>query len=75
MVVEVLLELCHGRRLPVPLLALVPQQQAGLGRCSSHHGLPDVHVDDFHSIWPSLRSDWFLLLLLVYKEDLRRCQG
>ena len=73
--VEVLLELCHGRRLPFPLLALVPEQQARLSRYAPYCRVSDLHEHDIDRLWYVMWFRWLLELPRLLSAHLRCRQG
>ena len=73
--VEVLLELCHGWCLPFSLLALVPEQQAGLGRYAPYCRVSDLHEHDIDRLWYVMWFRWLLELPRLLSAHLRCRQG
>ena len=73
--VEIFLQLCLGRYLSVPLRALVPLYEVGVGWYATCGRVPDIHVDDLACVQSILRIGWILVRFHVQPVDLWSSQG
>ena len=75
MVVEIILQLCINRILPLPLFHLVFDYKVRFGRNLAFLGLFFVHGYNFVCVRLVLWWSWCHLVVLVCEKNIRCCQS